>query len=234
MKVPILLVTLALSLFLCQAQVGQAEGVTEVALQKSDFKEFLREGADISGAVVVGVQVQTAAPDGPSLMGYIPQAWKGSTICAQVVSVDGRYEAYGPYLVPDDWPGGTTPLEFPTKYQDQLRALPADGVGALVSQGDCGGQQGASTVALWNSTSLETIDVMVNSFRADDVFAYIADRPQPVRCQKINTESRIAFDSKCSIDARDIHGATKIGIYRITGGKPSQPTEFDLWFPAIR
>ncbi len=217
-----------------QLRAGQAQEPSEVALQKSDFKEFLREGADISGAVVVGVQVQSPAADGPSLMGYIPREWKGGMICAQVVSADGRYEAYGPYLVPADWAGGTAPLEFPTRYQEQLRAFSKDGVGAMVWQGACGEQQAsAKSVVLWNATDLETIDVIVNSFRADDVFAYVADRPQPIHCRKIETGSSIAFDSKCSIDADGIHGETKIEVYRITNGKPSQPTGFEIWFPAL-
>ena len=224
-----------LSLSIFQVCSGQAQDAAEVALEKKDFKEFRREGADISGAVVVGVQVQRPAPDGPFLMGYIPREWKDGVICAQVVSADGKYEAYAPYRVPANWPGKTARLDFPTAYPDQLRGFSKDGVGALISQGDCSEpKETAKSVVLWNATSLEMIDVMVNSFRADDVFAYVANRPQPVRCLNIELNSSIAYDSKCRIDANGIHGKTKIQIYRINGGKPSRPTDIDIWFPALR
>ncbi|MDE4276813.1 hypothetical protein PXK58_21255 [Phaeobacter gallaeciensis] len=98
----------------------------QVMLKREGFKEFLRDSANISGAVVVGLQRQGQDEDGINLEAYIPSEWAGMDACMQVVSSDGRYEAYGPYLIPGNWAGGFTRLDFPTEYQEELMGMPHD------------------------------------------------------------------------------------------------------------
>lgn len=187
--------------------------------------------------MVRGVQVQGRATGGPSLVGYVPHSWRGSAICARVVSADGRYEAYGTYLVPATWSGGSGDLDFPTAYGELLRSVEADGIGVMVSKGDCGAQKTEGlSVVLWNSEAIETINMLVNSFNADEVFAYVGENVTPLRCERIEsieTRNMIAYDRKCNISPASHAGPTKVEIYRLNHGKPSEPVVVTIWFPEI-
>lgn len=194
--------------------------------------ETILPGARISGAVVVGVQVQKPSEGGPSLRGFVPKTWAGDEICVNIITADGLYEANGQYVVPADWKSATSGLQFPTRHADLLRTLPADGLGVLVVKGACGAKMGGEmSVALWNASDVETIDLIVNSFRADTVFAYVDNADRPVMCTPVEVRAGTAFDTKCPLDAGGRSGLTKVDIYRVVGGKPSRPTSLRIWFP---
>ncbi|TJZ88624.1 hypothetical protein FA743_19935 [Paracoccus gahaiensis] len=212
--------------------VARAQDVQEIAPEAPGVQEFFREAADISGSVVLGVQVQFQAADGPRLIGYLPAEWGGEMACIHVVSVDGRYEAYGNYPVPASWQGGAAALTFVTGYSALLRGVPADGIGVMVARGPCGqGKADELSVVLWNTRDAPAVDIIVNSFNADEVFAYVDEQTAPVRCERLELESTIAFDRKCRIDPADRAGPTDITIYRLKDGKPSEPTSVVVWFP---
>lgn len=197
-----------------------------------ELNEVVRKGALIAGAVVVGVQARKVSDDGPTLSGYIPNQWAGHTVCAKVVSADGLYEAVGPYSVPTEWSSGAADFPFPTRYGELLRSMPEDGIGVLLSYGECNAQDGAvKSVALWNANSADSVDIMLNSFRADSVFAYVGNQPAPVQCSRIASGGGTAFDTKCNLASHDLSGLTAVEIYRVVGGKPSKPTSLEVWFP---
>lgn len=226
------LISLLLSFTLVTLQSASGDDVPIITLATDDLNEVVRNSALISGAIVVGVQVHQISEDEPSLVGYIPTDWRGSAVCAQVVSADGLYEGYGHYKVPDEWTSGRARFSFPTIYGDFLKATPRDGLGILVLKGKCGSENAsAKTIALWNASDLETVDVVLNSFRADDVFAYVAKQDAPIRCSKIGIGGGTAFDTKCRIKTDSLSGQTQIDIYRVVEGKPSKPTKIDIWFP---
>lgn len=212
-----------------------SQNSAHVMLEREGFKEFLRDSANISGAVVVGLQRQGQDEQGINLDAYIPIEWAGMNACMQVVSSDGRYEAYGPYLIPGDWVGGFTRLDFPTEYQEELMGIPHDGLGAMLLEGDCNDRNtGGVSVALWNSALAQDPYLMVNSFRADRVFMYMEGLEQPTLCERVDTPTPIAFDTKCKISSGQVVGKTHLEIYRVTGGKPSQPTGVEIWLPGTQ
>ncbi|WP_306131948.1 hypothetical protein [Roseivivax marinus] len=85
--------------------VAQDHNIPTIAPVRGAFKEFVREGALISGSVVVGMQVRSTETKDVRLTGFIPEAWKGEDVCAQALSIDGLYEGLGSYSLPDDWGG---------------------------------------------------------------------------------------------------------------------------------
>lgn len=211
---------------------ASAQDFQQIAPSNPGVKEFFREGADISGAVVLGVQSQAAPSRGPHLISHLPQAWSGETACINIVAADGRYEAYGNYLVPAVWKGGPAVLDFDTAYAELWRAIPHDGVGAMISRGACG-QGGAEdlSVVWWDTPQSKAVDIIINSFNADEVFIYVGESQTPIMCKRLALTSTIAYDRKCAISPSDHTGPTKVEIYRVNGGKPSAPTSLVIWFP---
>ena len=212
--------------------VASAQTQPENALQSTNIQEILKNAADISGAIVIGVQVQQIANDGPNLIGYIPSQWAGQEICVQISSSDGRYEAMSDYQVPADWTGGHAKLDFPTAHPDLLRSVNIDEIGAMLRRSKCEDLP-ANDVSfiLWNSTEQMSLDVLLNSFGADDVFAYVSNDAVPIRCSEIESNLRTAFDRKCSISTQGLEGLTAVEVYRLNDGKPSSPTTVEIWLP---
>ena len=228
----LIIISLLLPLLLADRPASAADN-QKMTLALEELNEVVRDGALIAGAVVIGVQVRNASDQDLTLSSYIPSHWGGQTVCAKVVSADGLYEAIGPYSVPVGWSGGAAELPFPTKHGELLRSLPEDGIGVLVSHGECGKQEGAvKTIALWNSDQASSVDIVLNSFRADSVFAYVGDQPAPVLCKRVVAGGGTSFDTKCNLQAEGLAGQTQVEIYRVVGGKPSKPTALEIWFPS--
>lgn len=213
------------------AQDEDPDTVT-IALDGGQLNEIVRAGALISGSVVAGVLVRETGGAGVSLRGYIPEDWKGQPVCAQVRSIDGLYEAIGQYTVPAGWTGGIAPLDFPTKNAALLESAAEDALAVRVTQGHCGEAENARTsVALWNASGMSRADLLLNSFRADNVFVYVGARETPVRCLPIEHPGRTAFDSKCPLDLAGLSGAVELEIYRIVEGKPAPPDTLTVQLP---
>lgn len=224
------IITLTLSAGSVAAQVDG-----KVTLQREGFKEFLHESANISGAVVAGLQRHGTGGEGISLGAFVPADWAGSNACMQVVSIDGRYEAYGPYTIPKDWNGGLANLEFPTEHFDALQKIPQDGLGAMLSEGECAVRgSGGISVALWNTEPDDTVYLMVNSFRADRVFLYLEGVGSPTICERLNLSSPIAFDTKCRLSLEEGNSPTEVELYRVSDGQPSKPTHVSIWLPVSK
>jgi hypothetical protein len=204
----------------------------EVKLLEADFEEFLRDSANISGAVVAGLQRQGSIADSLELGAYVPVDWAGSNTCMQIVSSDGRYEAHGPYAIPIDWPGGYTSLDFPTEYLSELSLLKKDELGALLSKGTCSDRKNRGiSVVIWNTMPAQKYTLLVNSFRADQVFLYKEGQSAPILCDRVDVASPISFDTKCEIALGKVAEESVFTVYRVKNGKPSSPTEVAIWLP---
>ena len=200
-----------------------------IALKEDRFNEVLRPAAQISGALVAGIQKQALAPGGISLRAHVPADWAGGDLCIRVLSIDGLYEASNTYSVPSGWSGGIADVEFPSKYLDRLLALPSDGVGVKIVQGPCTQQTGQTTVAFWNGAAGDPLTILVNSFRADAVFVYVGAEGPPVKCDEIRLESRPSFDPRC-VSAPPA-GAPVVDreCVRYQNRKPAPPTSLRRW-----
>jgi hypothetical protein len=211
---------------------GFAQAEPSIALHNDEFNEVIRPAARISGAVLMGVQRRNLS-DEHDLRAYVPERWKETgQLCAQVVSIDGRYEAVNTYDLPAGWPGGVEQLPFPTKHADLLGSQPEDGLAVLVSGRDCGTpSNGEYSVALWNAQMPEQIELLINAFRAEQVFLYVEGRDLPIRCEPIKRPMRTAFDTTCSLLVENLSGEVDLELFRMVDRKPAPPDRFTILFP---
>jgi hypothetical protein len=203
-----------------------------VTLRSDPFNEVLRDAAQISGVIVAGILRHGTAPvdeDKVTLTANLPPAWSGSRICARVLSADGRYEATNEYDLSPDWAGGVTGLPFPTRHGEALADLPSQGLAIQIAAGDCGSPLYDTTVALWNPDGdIGEAQVLINSFRADEVFMYIDTYPNAIRCDALKAGGMTAFDHACILPD-DVTGSVEVTLYRVSGGKPATPSILKLW-----
>ncbi|MBJ3763354.1 hypothetical protein ILP92_11415 [Maribius pontilimi] len=196
-----------------------------------DFFEELLPAARISGSLVAGVQLQGPSGDALRVAANVPAAWAGEIACARVISIDGTYEATNEYSVPAGWTGGQATLEYPTLHEEFLQGRKADGIGLRVSRGPCDGKPEEVTISSWNNGAGDTPAILVNSFQADVVFAYIGETSSPVRCTPVALEGRSAFDVRCPIEIIPKTPSVKVEILRVTNGQASPSSSFLLWLP---
>ncbi|MFG6661481.1 hypothetical protein [Sulfitobacter sp. 915] len=209
-----------------------ARAETTVTLTSDPFNEVLRDAAQISGVIVAGALRHGTAPasgEGVTLTADLPPNWSGNRICARVLSADGRYEATNEYDLSDDWNGGVSELPFPTQHGDTLSALPPQGLAIQISAGNCQSGLHDTAIALWNPRGqMGRAQILINSFRADEVFMYLSDYPDAVRCNPLEEGGMTAFDYSCALPD-GIKGEVEVTLYRVSGGKPARPSELRLW-----
>lgn len=202
-----------------------------VALRSDPFNEKLREEALIAGAVIVGIIHHRPVPESQqavSLSAFIPQSWADGNVCARLLSSDGLYEADIDYWVSEEWSGGLVEFPYPTAHLEVLMSLNPTQLGARLTKGECAMSSAVSSVVLWNDgPSTDPATLLVNSFRAEEVFAYVDDQPA-VRCTPVTARGTAAFDHSCEIPD-DASGLVVVEIYRTSNGKPAPPTTAHVW-----
>ena len=121
-------------------------------------------------------------------------------------------------------------LPFPSAYQDLLATLDPNDLAVSISNGECASSPGEKAVAIWNEATATTeLSLLVNSFRADEVFIYLGDDPKAIRCEPMNDRAMSAFDSVCALPLKQ-NGMVAVTLYRISNGKPAKPSTTQLWF----
>ncbi|MEQ6248122.1 hypothetical protein ABMC89_04450 [Sulfitobacter sp. HNIBRBA3233] len=210
-----------------------AQADDRLVLKSNPFNEILRDTAEISGVVVVGTQRHgSRQPEQNELQlsSNLPAGWAGGTICTRVRSGDGLYEASNEYDIPSDWAGGNAVLPFPSAYQDLLATLEPNDLAVSISNGECASSPGETAIAIWNEATATTeLSLLVNSFRADEVFVYLGDDPKAIRCEAMNDRAMSSFDSVCALPLEQ-NGMVAVTLYRISNGKPAKPSITQLWF----
>lgn len=219
MRPLVIVATLALSL---QAVLAQ-----EAELATNPFNEILHERAQISGPALTGVLGEVvSASEAPLLSAHIPAGWR--EICTSVLSADGLYEARNDYRIPDGWSGGTINLPYPTQRLDRLSSLEGGTIAVLTRQGNCSAPENRFAIAYWRSEpDLTQASLLVNSFRADEVVAYVgkdADAPE-ITCTNIEGSSLTAFDTMCEISLPVEGSEIEVELLRIRAGQ-SDPAEY--------
>ena len=221
----------AAMIFLAAVSATGVKAETLALATAPEFFEELLPAARISGSLVAGIQHQGPSGDAVTVAANVPSAWAGDVACARVISIDGTYEATNEYTVPAGWPGGQATLDYPTLHGDFLKGTPADGIGLRVSRGSCDGMAEEVTIASWNDGAGDPPAILVNSFQADVVFAYVGETSNPVRCTPVALESRSAFDVRCPIEIISGVSSVKVEILRVTEGQAAPSTSMLLWLP---
>lgn len=218
------------SLIVAAPLVAAISGVgfaQEIRLRNPNgFNEEWRSEAQISSGLVVGVMgVAPATAQRPSAAAMIPAGWKD--LCVRMLSASGLYEAENNYTVAD-WSGtGAAGIELASPRPDDLGRLRAEEMAILVSEGACGREVVEFGVAFWNSAPTgppERIDVLVNSFRAEEVFYYLGNATKPTDCRRLAAPGQTEFDARCPIPWEEVRGdSLSLEIYRVRGREIDEP-----------
>ncbi len=172
----------------------------KIKLQENSFTEVVNEAAEISGSRLVGLaRFGQWTTDAISVSAHIPKEWSGASACLSVLSVDGFYQSQGTYNVSDDWSGGNTLLDYPTKNPRHVRELQNDGVAPLLTRGLCGEGSADSSLVFWGEGTGERAALLLNTSRAEETFVYFPNNPEvdDVSCDVVEFDNRTAFDTVC-------------------------------------
>jgi len=138
------------------------------------------------------------------------------TMCVEISSRDGRYEARLPYDI-SGLKEGVHEFELPTKYASDLRNYTVKDIAILAKIGrSCESSGSFYVLSSWNTPSEKpgSIFVYLNSdkpvlFR----FKRLKDNKIiDIECKKINVPLSIAYNCKCEVPVEDIRGVTDFYI----------------------
>ena len=215
---------------LCPA-AATAQSVGQAPL---NFNENLREEAEISGALVAGLQRGEGLPrpEATSVWAEVPAGWAGGLACLRVSTANGLYDSVAEYMIP----GGAqvVPLEFPTRHARYLAERPEGGVAALMSKGACAEEVSESAIVRWDEAADAPAILYLNAFRADRVYVYLGADPEPVECTPLSGDVRTAYDVRCDLGTLPETEAVNLEILGVTNGQPSDPAVLTLTPMAAR
>lgn len=188
------------------------------------FNENLREEAEISGALIAGLQRGSLldVEDAVDLFMEVPGAWVGDVACLRVSTSNGLYDGIAEY----DLVAGDTvlPLRFPTEHADYLLQRPDGATAAFVSRGVCSGPAQETAIVSWSTSGSRETTLFLNAFRADRVYVYLGtDAQAPVECTSLVGEARTAYDTRCDLGELALSSAIELEVLAITNGQPSDP-----------
>lgn len=208
----------AIAVFLVQAPVaiGQQSLAGGAISPVGSPRETFLSAAQISGSVIVGIQLQGAvAKERPHLSGVLPAAWQGRSMCVRLTSSDGRYVAEQGYDIGAGWAGGLAALPYGTAYLAQLQHYSASDMAVRITLGNCSSPEATFAVAGWDigeAGGVEGAMLMVNSFRADEV--YLIDRASglDLPCHAVAGGPRTSFDTYCPLPLHLLRGSGQLRI----------------------
>ena len=216
---------IGLALLVVSIAVSPA-GAQQLKPEDDVFNEKVLPEAEISGAVVMGLQVRKAEAGRHDVRTRLPSDMDAEALCLRATSLDGRYSAAATYPLPDAAPAGEVDIAYPTRHADLITRAPGDDLAIAISAGRCdGGAEGRMFLTTWNATEGDT-RLLVNSFDADAVFLYVGDALTPVECEPLDG---LAYDVSCRLGDTPA-GAVQLEIVRIVGGNPMPSTFVDAWF----
>jgi hypothetical protein len=204
--------------------------------------ETIRDEADVSArAVVIGAVRpwrEPAAPRPPldAITADIPAEWRRDPVCLALVTQDGLYEYRSTLQAPADWDGATpVALEFEPSIA-LLERYAAGEVALLTGRGDCDAEPAAlapASLGLAAAGRAETVELLINSFRADEVYLIVGHAPDFAvqECRPLAQGSRVAFDHRCPIPVGSFDGPTPVQIMRLRNQSPDPRIEILLDMP---
>lgn len=217
-------------LFVHAVASGQP-GTVEVV----SFRERLVESVPISGGGIrVGVVTGGGgAPVDPRrFYAHVPAEAAG-TLCVEIVSQDGRYQAEIEYRLPR--PGrGATPLmlPLPTLHSRELRRYPAAQLAILAHlSARCGGAVENYLVAGW-STEARPWDFVLLLNTPDPARVVISGGPagqQIVACVAARGAGSVAFNQSCPVSIAPSWDRVELAVQRARRSVP--PVRLSVLLP---
>ena len=196
------------------------------------FNETLRESAEISGALIVGVQVRnkTAASTGidPKLPAGLPP---GTPVCVRVVSANGLYDSENQfnYLPDAPRPPGPQIDLSSSRHKDYLGQLTESEIAAAVSLGPCDDTPEHFLATSWGRADGTKVTLFLNGFQADAVFVRVLDTGETVRCTDAKVEVATAYDTECTLEFSGMAGRkVPLSIERFQNRQPAPATNITI------
>ncbi|MGM0569546.1 hypothetical protein [Marinobacter sp.] len=172
-------------------------------LKGNGLEESFTEEASVSGRVVAGVLAGSAtASDALAL--YASAARSSNDICVRVISRDGLYWSENTFTWPKGADASLVPLQYQSRYREQLARYDARDLAILGYEGDCQQVPDGPLLVAARGTDADrpsTLDILVNSGRSDTfaVLTNLVAGPQTIACQAITAGRRTGYDTVCTV-----------------------------------
>lgn len=139
-----------------------------------------------------------------------------STLCVEISSRDGRYEARLPYDI-SGLKEGIHEFELPTRYASDLRNYAVKDIVILAKIGkDCESSGSFYVLSSWNKPPENSPDIFVYLNSDKPVFFRFKrlkdNEIVNIECKPINVPVSVAYNCKCEIPVKDIQGVTDFYI----------------------
>lgn len=223
---------LSLAALLCGQSNALAQNQRKIVLTDNQFKESYLEKVTVSGGIRAGFMYRSPLErvDVHQLFIYLHRDLEeqDATLCVNMVSRDGRYTASWNYGLGKQ-PAGAIKVDLPSKYDEQLSAYPPDALVVLAAIGkeNCASQNAKYIPASWGQVQDSDYILYVNSGNTDTVIG-IPGHTERIPCAKINAESVIAYDTKCTVSKEILAEPKSIYLVRNNFGTRLPNVEFPV------
>ena len=201
----------------------------ENEFKKDSFSESLLEVVKVSGAIKVGVMLdtETKKPTLNEFYLHVPGDVNSEKACVEIRSIDGKYFAGG--TVESLQPKTRYKVNFKSKYKNQLLKYNSDELVILTSiENDClkPSKKAKYIPSSWSLDTTNKLAVYLNS--GTQVTSYSSDETnEPLPCQSVSKERRpVSYDTVCLIE--NINNFENLKIFREDFGTPFTPINFRI------
>lgn len=198
------------------------------------FNETYRSVANTGGARVMGLQMTGAdVPD--ELRALLPQDWSGKPFCVRTSSSDGLYSSENTYIAPDQT---IATVQIPhvtlSSHSDRFPQFNQQNFGIRILQNGCDTQndEAETAIALWQSgRPVDSFDIYVNGFGAQRLVAVVrvdGAKIDPIECEFIKADVRVAFDRICSVPISKDAATVSATLIPFKGGVRGRSEKLDI------
>lgn len=201
-----------------------AEEQRKIVLGQNQFQESFLEKVTVSGGIRAGFMQQGNLEriDLENLRIHLLRAIEQpkSMLCVSMVSRDGRYAASWQYALGPQ-PAGELLVSIPSRFHEQISNYPPDAlvVLAAISGKDCAsGELLRYIPASWGPANGNPYVLYVNSGNTDTAIG-IPGMAERIKCNRINADSTIAYDTACVINPELLATPKSLYLLRNNFGK---------------
>ncbi len=185
--------------------------------------EMLPEPQVTAEAVFVGLVRPRSGDDGAvaseTILAAIPPAHRSADVCVRVTTEDGRYSGRARYRGAEGGASAMTLMDYVPEHTE-LKSYEEADVAVLTFPCSTASKLSDVAVATWRAEDVgelgPTVQLLVNSFRANAAFLIVNDAEQ-VDCKPTAGGERAAFDFVCPLQVSKIQGGARVALYRVRG-----------------
>lgn len=198
-----------LLLALCLAGSVQAD----IQINNDAIQETFTKTVEVSGSYLHGFQL-ASTPDSLSrdLHVFFPENTNGK-LCIDITAIDGRYQATLEHDI-TTIAAGLTRITFSSDYQSELANYENTNLAVHSAIKERCDRKTLKTrlVSSWSAMPTTTLLMLVRSSATYDNALYEGNPETP--CQKIESNTNVAFDKLCKINNFDISASGELVINR--------------------